>query len=710
MILERVELHQVCQHENLVAELKPGLIGILGPNGAGKSNFVNMIRASLTGDFTVNPGVKDDNVRWGMPEDDYSAVTTSWLHGGTQFTVRRALKNTHNYLRIKGVDKELRGAKEITASIEQMLGLPKQILNFMFVEQWEMFAFISADPATRASMFSHLCGTAELERVYKQLGDQLKEDSSLVSGIVDNREDIKVRLLERRSRILTINKSIATFEKLVLDDNKLAKYAQYLRHVDRLQDLEVQLARCNDRLDTLVYRKDEALLPARVGVARDVDKLKARLATATKAAEKAAKSLKDVEQNAVKQARIDELKAVIAEVPIPVPPEPPKFKQKQKLQVELAETVTQLRFAEKLVATFDNDNVVECPVCATPTAKLQTKVEEARKNVVVLARQASELRETLKSIENHEQAMVMYTKHSHQQDNRKATARGELATITLAEVAEATVDVDNMKTLVATGAKLAADLGHLEKRYKEMTAELATIEGQIEILTADKQKLLDDIKAIKVSTVTSVKVRKAIENHESAKSEIRIYQARLSDLETANSVDNAEIARVTALLERSSTAQSWVTDLEATRQIAHRDNFQRLAAQAWLEEMVRGINNVLDDFESPFYVEATEDLSFVAIKPSGRRERAERLSGGEKVLLAMAFRFAVNALMAGDLGMMIMDEPTAGVDKSNVNNMADILKKVSTYTKDNGLQLLIITHDESLQRAFDQIIHINKSA
>ena len=117
---------------------------------------------------------------------------------------------------------------------------------------------------------------------------------------------------------------------------------------------------------------------------------------------------------------------------------------------------------------------------------------------------------------------------------------------------------------------------------------------------------------------------------------------------------------------------------------------------------------MLVEFESPFRVEVGEDLSFIAVKPDGRREKAERLSGGQKMLLALAFRFAVNKLLAGDVGMMILDEPTAGVDRTNVDNMTDILRRLSSYTKDKGRQIMIITHDETLERAFDQTIYIGK--
>src|SRR5688500_10091299 len=118
MKLEHAVLENVCQHKRTELFFKPGITGILGSNGSGKSNHLNMIKASLTGDFSVNPGVKDDNIRWGTPEGGKSAVMTTWSHDGSRFHITRGLKNQANILRIDGRKEEFRRANEITEQVE----------------------------------------------------------------------------------------------------------------------------------------------------------------------------------------------------------------------------------------------------------------------------------------------------------------------------------------------------------------------------------------------------------------------------------------------------------------------------------------------------------------------------------------------------------------------------------------------------------------
>jgi DNA repair exonuclease SbcCD ATPase subunit len=131
----------------------------------------------------------------------------------------------------------------------------------------------------------------------------------------------------------------------------------------------------------------------------------------------------------------------------------------------------------------------------------------------------------------------------------------------------------------------------------------------------------------------------------------------------------------------------------------------KIVAQHFLENMVDEINKTLEEFESPFLVKADDNLNFIAHKADGK-ETAARLSGGEKVILALAFRFVVNSLFAGEVGMMVLDEPTAGLDVDNMGNLARVLGQVSQLTRKRGQQLVLITHDRRLEKVFDNIINL----
>jgi exonuclease SbcC len=313
----------------------------------------------------------------------------------------------------------------------------------------------------------------------------------------------------------------------------------------------------------------------------------------------------------------------------------------------------------------------------------------------------------IQSCENHRKALETYERETSQASARKAAAKAELDSIEQSALSFSG-SPDDWRKSIDQHAEQAELLAGTRRRLQNIDATYNACKGRLMQATEEHETLEAELKGITVSASAVNAARRAIEEHRAAKSEVKILEARIGDLQTANSVDAEEIERIALLLERSKNAREWLTQLDEVRDFTHRDNFPRLAAQRWLEDMTELINQTLEQFDSPFYVEASEDLTFVAIKPTGRRERASRLSGGEKVLLALAFRFAVNSLLAGDVGMMILDEPTAGVDTDNISSLTDMLALVSDYTKKEGKQLILITHDDRLERAFDQIVRIDK--
>jgi DNA repair exonuclease SbcCD ATPase subunit len=706
MLLEYAELENVCQHVRLVHSFGPGLIGIFGPNGAGKSNFVNMIQASLTGDFRVNPGVKDDNIRGGIGPKAVSQITTRWNHTGTKFTVRRGLQNIANSLLIEGDKNELRGTNEINASIESIIGLSRKVVDFMFVPQWKIFSFISEDATERATTFSHLCGTALVEKAHRVLGEQIRGDQSLAADILDNRTDIQDRIGQRTARIREMQADLRKFSAKVLKKADGERYEQVLKTASKQEAVQSQLARTTATLSKLVEEYDK-VKTEKAAVNNSIKKLLINVESSEEAANEAKDKLKQHKAFTAKQALIGELKSILAEKPYPKPPAPLRYNKHNLLLAERAKVSLEYQTCLQVVNTFDKDGVVACPTCLTPVTDLKEHIADHRARLPGLERRFVELNAEIQSCENHRKALETYERETSQASARKAAAKAELDSIEQSALSFSG-SPDDWRKSIDQHAEQAELLAGTRRRLQNIDATYNACKGRLMQATEEHETLEAELKGITVSASAVNAARRAIEEHRAAKSEVKILEARIGDLQTANSVDAEEIERIALLLERSKNAREWLTQLDEVRDFTHRDNFPRLAAQRWLEDMTELINQTLEQFDSPFYVEASEDLTFVAIKPNGRRERASRLSGGEKVLLALAFRFAVNSLLAGDVGMMILDEPTAGVDTDNISSLTDMLALVSDYTKKEGKQLILITHDDRLERAFDQIVRIDK--
>ena len=79
------------------------------------------------------------------------------------------------------------------------------------------------------------------------------------------------------------------------------------------------------------------------------------------------------------------------------------------------------------------------------------------------------------------------------------------------------------------------------------------------------------------------------------------------------------------------------------------------------------------------------------------KKRASRVSGGEKQRVAIA-RALIN-----NPSIIMGDEPTGNLDSHNAGNVFNIFKRLSD---DQGLSLLIVTHDEDFANKTDRIIQM----
>ena len=65
-------------------------------------------------------------------------------------------------------------------------------------------------------------------------------------------------------------------------------------------------------------------------------------------------------------------------------------------------------------------------------------------------------------------------------------------------------------------------------------------------------------------------------------------------------------------------------------------------------------------------------------------------------MLAVANRCALADTLGAKFPLMVLDEPTTGLDDVNKGKMSQLLQKVSETLSGKGVYLVIPTHDEEL--------------
>jgi exonuclease SbcC len=84
----------------------------------------------------------------------------------------------------------------------------------------------------------------------------------------------------------------------------------------------------------------------------------------------------------------------------------------------------------------------------------------------------------------------------------------------------------------------------------------------------------------------------------------------------------------------------------------------------------------------------------------------EKLSGGQKVRLSVAFLLAVQQLVVPDLGFLVLDEPSTHLDEESRENLKDLLLNLGQQLENTDTQILVCDHAQELQPAFFNTIEL----
>lgn len=115
------------------------------------------------------------------------------------------------------------------------------------------------------------------------------------------------------------------------------------------------------------------------------------------------------------------------------------------------------------------------------------------------------------------------------------------------------------------------------------------------------------------------------------------------------------------------------------------------------------VNKSLEAFSRSFRISIDRNFEIIVRTNGGSLLGINSLSGGERTMLAIAFRIALAKILLGRLpGVMILDEPTQNLDAENKARLFDIIKAIAGVMR----QVIIVTHDEEIIQRADRVIRV----
>lgn len=723
MILKRLVLENYKQHDKIDQTFTGNVIGVVGNNGSGKSNLLGSMHFALAGE---QPGFdRADLLKWGTAS---GRVELFFSHNGIDGHITRAL-DTSSASFTYGTAK-YNGIAKVKDAILEHLGMDKDLLKqTIFVRQAEIDNILFTEPRARELAFQRLCGIGDAAKVNKQLGEIISKigtppnyDEQITEGTARH-----AQMLERVKELRATKTQLDAMRAKCPDSNDIQNQTVNLQtaksEFGRLRTLNASLERYIQRV-----AEAETELNVLPTIALDLDKTNAdietmrRILTATERYNQVYAQWESVGKRLV----------ALGNAPVKgnAPFTPEQLSDMEKKANELVAEFNAVRgnlrlykgvfnaIADKMLAAG-----MTCPLCG-----------HTIDDTGFLAKQIADLEQAERKF-NPDKAQLDFKAAKSAVDTHNAEFH-KLSldyNVTVEALSKQYAESDKLMEAIKAESEIAKDVNTLKaaieraisdcQLYLQSSARRTTLNAQIKADSSYIDDLNRDISVIKKTTdnYTEAAIDTRLEDMNKAMQEIRDIDTKLAQMSgmlVATESSVAELGKTLKDLEDRRANQNnyreAVDTLVRVRDWFHYSNGPHTLANNVLNSMTADVNGFLERFNAPFVVTpGDEALGFKyamtdgSAMPATGYPDASHLSGGQKIQLAVSFRFASYCMFANKLGLLSLDEPTVYLDQKNVGNFCILVEKIRDVAQKMGLQVLIATHERSVLPFLDSVIDLN---
>jgi DNA repair protein SbcC/Rad50 len=643
-------------------DLPDGVVLFEGDVGSGKSTLLYALEFALfgfsdmKGAHLLSEGRRDGN------------VSLTFESGGTEFTVERRL-------RLKGDDvtqdecniysggvKERLSPSDLKERVVSILGFnepthPKAeslVYRYaVFTPQEQMKEILLQNPDERLHVIRRVLGAQSYQVAAENSEVVEKRIREIAYGLRKSGEDLEQKKSEAASR----SKTAAHLESEIPKLRQAEAFAS-----KRSKSLEDEWKRSRDEREALSNSK--ASIPL---IKRDLDALNA--------------SIEDDEQKLreLEEQLANELGPTVSKFrSLPKPEgtigelEKESDGAKQRLG-QLAESRRNLE--SELAKTRDLLARGICPLCgqrisgdlSDRTGHVETEVVRVVNEIDQVESRLGALSKSLEAARDYAAAEKDYSRAEEDRDRVEKEIRS----------LRKGIQESNMRA-----SRLISELEESERKAREMRHVSERI--------LDLEARLDDARE---------EERKAGRVLTQAATELDDVKRELESLA-------AEVQRKEEALRESrrlGSYQTWLSSFfRPTVELIEKQTLVQAAAR-FNEHFQRFFTSLVDDPD--MVVRVREDFSPVFEREGFEQEYAA-LSGGERTSMALAYRFALNAVVRESISsrpeLLILDEPTDGFSKEQVYKMRGLLEELDSR------QVILVSHERELESMADHIYKVEK--
>lgn len=715
MQLTSVNLENVGPHRKLQVEFRNGLIGLLGPQGSGKSTLIAAMYAGLTNDFSRFYGGKTGAIRQRVKDTEHvSQVELQLRHAQQDYAVQRLLQPVDKHRLRRPGQKDLTKAGEIDVILSAITGGRSLLDNYVFVRQAGLVELFNYTVTQRAAALAKLCGTLQAEAGWKLLGGQIEQDAKLAGDVLDTSDEIRKQLGDLQARLKGFEQQQTELQQQCLDEATRAQYVGDVSVFEQRQTLQQDLVAAEAaEKQLLVAARAATKAVAEAMSLRDQQQQYAE--TCRQEHERLRQA--DAQRQQLQTAwdlHLQDVQALEAAeralAGLIEPVAPTESATVEALTGEISRVQRALSPHETLIESFETlEGQQHCPVCQQELHNPLQQLEAAKSFVATHQPLLLQLQSRRKQLTDYSMAIAEWEK-----DRERSLQRVEELSRRLAGDPPTKPQPSDKATLAAAAQQRDAATRQHNTLVKACDTAVAAKATAIAKHKAGKQRLLSLQEQWQQTVQTSAEqyaeAQQRLAAHSEATKSLQELAGRLAECRQSVQAKEQELTQFLARAKRSLQAQRWLQVADRGRSILHREMLPHRVHERALRRMENGINAMLELFESPFRVKTSpEDLSYTAYFSNGTVMPAQGLSGGQQTILALALRWTLNSVFAEHVGMMVLDEPTAWLDRRHRELLRVALRGLSLAAQDHGCQVIIITHEQSLEGSFDQVVKLGKA-
>ena len=707
MFLKKVKLRNFCQHIDRTAEFQKGLNVIVGPNGSGKSNILNAIYGALTGDFGRNSGKTAENISLNSDGGE-SSVDLHFSHNSQDLRLVRRLDPADRQLYVN--DKIYTSDKEVAEKLLHILEVDKEILSqYVFVEQWDNFGPLALSAAKRISAFQKLFKIEQLNKI----GDNLSDGSlKLATGGVSasNLQELNSSFTKAEQSVVDLTSKLSTMPSESDLDAEIIRNSDIVSLWDQKVKLETSVTSRLETINKLQKEKQDQEVKLK-NLTDELLSLHDLIDQLEPSAEEASKieALWVKYDNYLDQKKKAEKALALIEAERLLNPEPHKPDDYLTDADAVSSTLDSLKFKQKQHTQFlssinPDDDSASCPTCGTPAKNLKDKWLEAKDELTELSDSIVKLTTQLASTALYDKKVAL-----HQAWKVNFARRKETAELTLAEVSEVeqpAVSRDEAKEILQKRKTLKDLFIGVGNKINVLDVSVVKISVALDHQSTEMAKELNaltsysdlDENSVKVSNSRIFELKTTKGSIQKLNTDIALAQAEVSNCKQRIATANEQV-------RLASLNDSWNERVDNLKKVFKYNALPMVLSYKYMAKVVTELNDTLAQIGVLFNIELEQDLSFTANFGS-KKVPAARLSGGQKVILTIAYRLAVNSTFASNLGLLCLDEPTVGLDEANLGALEKAFDRLKQFSASNGVQILVVTHEKNIGHLFDHTIDL----